>query len=73
MDMFNNFTKTLNTFSQYDNLLAVIVGDEVIEQEDTARAAPYIKAAIRDLNAYRDGQGYRKIFVGYTPADDDET
>jgi hypothetical protein len=31
--------------------------------------APYIKAAARDLKAYRDSKGYRKIPVGYSAAD----
>ncbi|KAL8835543.1 MAG: hypothetical protein Q9170_003276 [Blastenia crenularia] len=73
MDMFTHFTKTLDTFAKYDNLLAVTVGNEVIEEGETTTAAPYVKAAIRDTKAYRDGQGYRKIPVGYTSADDDAT
>ena len=32
-------------------------------------AAVYIKAAARDLKAYRDSKGYRKIPVGYSAAD----
>ena len=30
--------------------------------------APYIKAAARDIKAYRDSKGYRKIPVGYSAA-----
>lgn len=29
-------------------------------------AAPFVKAAIRDVKAYRDSKGYRKIPVGYS-------
>lgn len=72
MDMFNNYTKTLDAFAKYDNLLAVTVGNEVINGGETTTSAPYIKAAIRDVKAYRDGQGYREIPVGYTAADIDE-
>lgn len=32
-------------------------------------AAPYVKAAARDLKAYRDSKGYRDIPVGYSAAD----
>lgn len=32
-------------------------------------AAPFIKAAARDLKAYRDSKGYRTIPVGYSAAD----
>ncbi|KAI4174105.1 MAG: hypothetical protein LQ343_002551 [Gyalolechia ehrenbergii] len=74
MNMFNQFTRTLDTFANYDNLLAVTVASNVIDETDTTFAAPYIKAAIRDVKAYRDGQGYRRIPVGYTSnADYDST
>lgn len=32
-------------------------------------AAPYVKAAARDLKAYRDRKNYRKIPIGYSAAD----
>lgn len=69
MDMFNNFTKTLDAFAKYDNFLAAIVGNEVINDVGSTISAPYIKAAIRDVKAYRDGQGYREIPIGYSAAD----
>ncbi|KAI4156072.1 MAG: hypothetical protein LQ341_000047 [Variospora aurantia] len=69
MDMFTSFTKTLDAFAKYNNLLAVIVGTEIINDERSSIMAPYIKAAIRDIKAYRDGQGYRRIPVGYSAAD----
>lgn len=70
MNLFDTFAKTLDVFGQYDNLLAVTVGNEIINDRESFNAAPVIKAAIRDLKAYRDGQGYRKIPIGYTAADD---
>ncbi|KAL8953935.1 MAG: hypothetical protein Q9222_000222 [Ikaeria aurantiellina] len=69
MELFNHFTKTLDVFAKYDNLLAVTVGNEIVNDAPSSDTAPYIKAAIRDVKAYRDGQGYRKIPVGYTSAD----
>lgn len=36
---------------------------------DTAEVALYIKAAARDVKAFRDARGYRKIPVGYSSAD----
>ncbi|KAL9017437.1 MAG: hypothetical protein Q9185_005255 [Variospora sp. 1 TL-2023] len=69
MDMFTSFTKTLDAFAKYNNLLAVIVSNEIINDERSSVMAPYVKAAIRDIKAYRDGQGYRKIPVGYSAAD----
>ncbi|KAL8904329.1 MAG: hypothetical protein Q9207_003340 [Kuettlingeria erythrocarpa] len=72
MDMFNNYTKTLDAFAKYDNFLAAIVGNEVINGAKSTITAPFIKAAIRDVKAYRDGQGYRQIPIGYSAADDNE-
>ncbi|MCJ1336794.1 hypothetical protein MMC09_002072 [Bachmanniomyces sp. S44760] len=58
-------TATLDAFANFDNLFAVYVGNEVISDSKTSISAPYIKAAGRDIKAYRDGQNYRPIPVGY--------
>ena len=59
----------MDTFHDYDNLLGLFVGNEIIAKEDQSLAAPFIKASCRDLKAYRDMQGYRKIPVGYSATD----
>lgn len=59
----------MDTFQTYNNTLALFVGNEVMNAKDTSRAAPFVKAAARDLKAYRDSKGYRKIPVGYSAAD----
>lgn len=59
MDAFHSFTNTLGFF----------VGNEVIAQTNESNAAPYIKAAARDMKAYRTSKGYRNIPVGYSAAD----
>lgn len=69
IEMFNNYTKTLDAFAKYEYLLAVVAGNEVINGDQSTSAAPYVKAAIRNIKAYRDGQGYREILVGYAAAD----
>lgn len=33
---------------------------------ETSGAAPYVKAAVRDIKAYRDSKNYRKIPIGYS-------
>ncbi|KAF8173372.1 hypothetical protein K438DRAFT_1980920 [Mycena galopus ATCC 62051] len=43
--------KTINAFSKYDNVLAYNVGNEVLTSGAT-NAAPFIKAATRDIKAY---------------------
>jgi 1,3-beta-glucanosyltransferase GAS1 len=59
----------MDTFIKYDNVLAFFVGNEINIKEDQSNAAPYIKAASRDMKAYRDRKGYRKVPVGYSAAD----
>ncbi|EGR48094.1 uncharacterized protein TRIREDRAFT_78713, partial [Trichoderma reesei QM6a] len=66
---FDRYAEVLDTFQKYDNLLGVFVGNENIATKDDSPTAPYLKAAARDMKAYRDAQGYREIPVGYSAAD----
>jgi hypothetical protein len=59
----------MDAFSKFDNTLGFFVGNEVIARANQSQAAPFIKAAARDLKAYRDSKGYRKFPVGYSAAD----
>ena len=63
------FSTILDEFAQYDNTAGVFVGNEVITTANDSGAAPYIKAAARDVKAYRDSKKYRNIPVGYSAAD----
>ncbi|KAI9893871.1 MAG: hypothetical protein M1814_005424 [Vezdaea aestivalis] len=64
-----SFSKTLDEFVKFDNTAGVFVGNEVVTKPDGFGAAPYIKAAARDIKAYRDSKKYRNIPVGYSAAD----
>ena len=59
----------MDTFIKYDNLLGFYVGNEIISKMDQSHSAPFIKAAVRDMKAYRDRKGYRKVPIGYTATD----
>ncbi|KKY17732.1 putative ph-responsive protein [Phaeomoniella chlamydospora] len=63
------FEAVLDTFSGYDNLAGVFVGNEVLTTPADSGAAPYVLAAARDVKAYRDKKNYRDIPVGYSAAD----
>ncbi|KIW02546.1 uncharacterized protein PV09_06002 [Verruconis gallopava] len=63
------FSKVLDAFHGYDNLAGVFVGNEVLTTGEGSAAAPYVKAAARDIKAYRDSKNYRAIPVGYSAAD----
>jgi hypothetical protein len=59
----------MDAFHNYNNVLGFFVGNENIAKKDDSPVAPYLKAAARDMKAYRDNKGYRKIPVGYSAAD----
>ncbi|KAL8923852.1 MAG: hypothetical protein Q9172_002940 [Xanthocarpia lactea] len=59
----------MDEFQQYDNTALFFVGNEVLTTAEVSNAAPYVKAAVRDMKAYRDSRNYRKIPIGYSAAD----
>ncbi|KAF2682969.1 glycoside hydrolase family 72 protein [Lentithecium fluviatile CBS 122367] len=63
------FSEVMDTFHKYDNLAGFFVGNEVLTTGNGSVAAPYVKAAARDLKAHRDAKGYRNIPIGYSAAD----
>ncbi|OAL45635.1 hypothetical protein IQ07DRAFT_576258 [Pyrenochaeta sp. DS3sAY3a] len=63
------FAAVMDEFHQYDNLAGFFVGNEVLTTSAGSPAAPYVKAAARDLKAHRTAKGYRNIPVGYSAAD----
>lgn len=60
---------TIDVFAKYDNTLAFFSGNEVINDPETSKAAPYVKAVTRDIRQYIRNRGYREIPVGYSAAD----
>ncbi|KAL8728671.1 MAG: hypothetical protein Q9166_005235 [cf. Caloplaca sp. 2 TL-2023] len=63
------FSAVMDEFQKYDNTALFFVGNEVLTTEEVSNAAPYVKAAVRDMKAYRDSKNYRKIPIGYSAAD----
>ncbi|KAG9256408.1 glycoside hydrolase family 72 protein [Emericellopsis atlantica] len=66
---YKRFAKVMDAFEGYDNVLAFFVGNENIAAKEDSPGAPFLKAAVRDMRAYRDDKKYRKIPIGYTAAD----
>ncbi|KAM3066798.1 1,3-beta-glucanosyltransferase [Clarireedia jacksonii] len=66
-----NIFATIDAFANYSNTLAFFSGNEVINDDTTTGAAPYVKAVTRDMRQYIGSRGYRKIPVGYSAADVD--
>ncbi|GME33840.1 Beta-glucanosyltransferase [Neofusicoccum parvum] len=66
-----NIFATIDAFANYDNTLLFFSGNEVINDDKTTGAAPYVKAVTRDMRQYIGSRGYRAIPVGYSAADVD--
>jgi hypothetical protein len=64
-----NVFATIDAFAKYTNVLAFFSGNEVINDDSTTPAAPYVKAVTRDMRQYIRSRGYRSIPVGYSAAD----
>ncbi|KAJ1029688.1 hypothetical protein NDA13_002931 [Ustilago tritici] len=62
------YAKTIDVFTRYDNLLAVNVANEVVTQPSNANAAPFIKAAVRDVKAYLRSKA-SSVLVSYSTTD----
>jgi 1,3-beta-glucanosyltransferase GAS5 len=60
---------TIDSFQGYNNTLAFLSGNEVVNEANNTNCAPYVKAVTRDIKAYISARGYRQIPVGYSAAD----
>jgi 1,3-beta-glucanosyltransferase GAS1 len=63
------YQQVMDTFQKYDNVAGFFVGNEMLTMGNDSVAAPFIKAAARDMKSYRDRKGYRDIPIGYSAAD----
>lgn len=60
---------TVDSFMAYSNTLGFLAANEVINDDKSTIAAPYIKAVVRDLKNYIKNHANRTIPVGYAAAD----
>ena len=67
--MYDAYAKVMDAFHNYDNVAGFYIGNELMTNGASSIAAPYYKAAGRDMKAYRDSKGYRTIPIGYSAAD----
>lgn len=63
------FQKVMDAFADYDNVAGFFVANELLTTGQSSVGAPFIKAAGRDMKAYRDQKNYRKFLIGYSAAD----
>lgn len=65
----NEVLATVLKMSKYDNTLGFFAANEVINDEDSTKAATYVKAVVRDMKTFIKNRDLRKIPVGYSAAD----
>ncbi|TXT13593.1 hypothetical protein VHUM_00960 [Vanrija humicola] len=68
--LLNEYTRTINAFNKYPNVLAYNIGNEVINTVNNSNAAPFVKAAARDTKAYLASIN-SKALVSYAAVDTD--
>ncbi|KAJ5106630.1 hypothetical protein N7456_003305 [Penicillium angulare] len=74
MTQYTRFTKVVDAFAGYNNLLGFFVGLNSIDydnsdSDDENTLAPSLKAAVRDMKAYSAAKQYRTIPFGYSMDD----
>jgi len=69
--LFHSYTRTIDAFAKYDNMLIYNVGNEVVARANQTLLAPFIKAAGRDIKAYLKSKSLTTL-TGYTSIDGDD-
>ena len=54
---------TIDAFAKYDNTLLFFSGNEVINDNATSFAAPYVKAVTRDMKAYINARAQHLVAI----------
>jgi len=67
-NLLTQYLQTVDAFLKYDNVLAFTVGNEVVRMPNETIAAPFIKAAARDVKAYLKSKGSSAL-VTYASTD----
>lgn len=67
-NLLNLYLGSIDVFLKYDNVLAFNIGNEVVKDGPSTAAAPFIKAAARDIKAYLKSKGSSAL-VGYASTD----
>lgn len=69
VSQYAEFAANVDAFAGYANTAGFFIGNENIDKYNVSSAAPFVKAAARDMRSYIKAKGYRAIPVGYAGAD----
>lgn len=69
-ELMDHYKLVVDAMHLYPNVLGFVVGNEVVTNWRESPAAPFVKAAVRDVKSYIRQKKYRQIPVGYTSNDD---
>ncbi|WVQ92527.1 hypothetical protein IAS59_006338 [Cryptococcus gattii] len=67
-NLLNSYIETIDAFKDYENILGFNIGNEVVNLVSNTNAAPFVKAAARDIKAYLKSVGSSAL-VGYAAVD----
>ncbi|CCD27049.1 1,3-beta-glucanosyltransferase NDAI_0J01570 [Naumovozyma dairenensis CBS 421] len=73
INILRRYKEVVDAMNKYPNLLGFFAGNEVTNDKTNTDASPFVKAAIRDIKQYMNEKKYRKIPVGYSINDDEDT
>ena len=57
------YLRTVDAFLGYDNILVFNIGNEVVISSNSTVAAPFVKAAARDLKAYLSVNSHASVAI----------
>ncbi|GME70207.1 unnamed protein product [Ambrosiozyma monospora] len=64
--LYSRYTSVVDSLARYNNVLGFFIGDESSSSDSkVSQAAPYLKAAVRDVKKFINDRGYRQIPVGF--------